>query len=63
MELPPLDHIGWGRLLTAVMETDPIAAGAPVERLTQERVDQREQDRRLQRARTVVLDSSTDVYA
>jgi len=54
--------MGWGRLLTAVIDTDPIVTGASVERVT-ERVEPVEHDERMELSRTVVPDPANDVYA
>lgn len=63
MELPPLDHVGWGRLLSAVMQTDPVATGAPVEGRRDTSVDTDRLRRRAELARTIVLEGQSDIYA
>ncbi len=61
MQIPPLDHAGWGRLLSAVMETESVSA-TPTRR--ERPVDETARIRRREQLeRTVVLAGETDVYA
>lgn len=63
MNLPPLDHVGWGRLMAAVMESDHEPTRTPQETPESADIDLVRLRRRERAERTVVLEGSTDVYA
>ena len=60
MELPPIDHAGWTRLLSAVM-AETAGAATPVVELRDESEAQAAE--RALRARLSVHETSPDVYA
>lgn len=61
MELPPIDHAGWGRLLSAVLADNAGATPAPPTLVVD--LDEEEARQRAEDARTTVHATSKDVYA
>jgi hypothetical protein len=61
MELPPIDHAGWGRLLSAVLADNAGATPEPPVRVVEE--SEEIARKRAALARTTVHGSSEDVYA
>jgi hypothetical protein len=62
MNVPSVDHAGWGLLLAAVMENDSVAAGVP--RTPEPKVDAIARIQRRERnERKLIRRGETEVYA
>jgi hypothetical protein len=62
MNVPSVDHAGWGLLLAAVMENDSLAAGVP--RNPEQKVDAIARIQRRERnERKLIRRGATEVYA